>query len=74
MKVKICEESDFCIEITDEWSGVITTGTGKSYQEAIGDATKQMYEELLKKGKLSLQDLCDLHIVFPHPGSTEISQ
>ncbi len=36
-------------------------------KEALGDASKQMYEELLKEGQLSLYDLCDLHITFPHP-------
>ncbi len=37
------------------------------FKEAIGDATKKIFDELLKKGLLTLHDLCDLHIHFPHP-------
>ncbi len=38
-----------------------------SSKEAIGDATKKLFDDLLSKNLLSLHDLCDLHITFPHP-------
>lgn len=30
-----------------------------------------MFDELLHKGLLSLHDLCDLHITFPHPNQEQ---
>ncbi len=31
-----------------------------------------MFDELLTKNILSLHDLCDLHITFPHPSESNI--
>ncbi len=66
MRIKTCGEA--CVQITDRATGITETGTGNTMQEAMGDATKKMFDELLSRGILSLHDLCDLHITFPHPG------
>ncbi len=73
MKVKVCSDSEFCIQITDEYTGIVSTGNGQSYQEALGSATKDIYEELLQDGQLSLYDLCELHMRFPHPDQDNCS-
>ena len=73
MKVKICEDAERCVTITDEWSGTISTKAGTSFKQAIEVSTKQMYEELLKTDQFSLQDLCDQNIEFYHPGLNKSS-
>ena len=70
VRVKQCGENN-CIEITDKQTGLVGRGTGSSSQEALGDATQQLFEELLEKGHLSLFDLCELHITFPHPNKDQ---
>ena len=68
MRLKMC--GDACCQLTDRASGITEVGTGSNAQEAIGDATKKLFDELLTKNILSLNDLCDLHITFPHPDQT----
>ena len=74
MRINICPagntpSTQFCVTITDRASGHSHTGTGATNQEAIGEATKKIFDDLLTHDLLSLHDLCELHIVFPHPGS-----
>jgi hypothetical protein len=73
MKVKVCTDAKFCIQITDQYTGIVSTGTGESYQEALGAATRDIYEELLQDGQLSVYDLCELHMSFPHPDQDNCS-
>lgn len=73
MKCKLCEDAERCLTITDESSGIIATKIGTSWKEAIHVSTKQMYEELLKTDKFSLQDLCDQRIRFNHPGFNQFN-
>lgn len=65
MRIKMCGET--CAQITDRASGLTEVGMGDTVQGAIGDATKKLFDELLTKDLISLHDLCDLHITFPHP-------
>merc|ERR1712122_74211 len=67
MRLKICNEEATCVQLTDRASGLSEVGTGSNTQEATGDATKKLFDDLLTKNILSLHDLCDLHIFFPHP-------
>lgn len=70
MRIKMCNEDATCVQITDRASGITEVGTGSNTQEAIGDASKKIFDELLSKNLLSLYDLCNLHITFPHPDQT----
>lgn len=70
VRIKECGDNN-CIQITDKQSGFMGKGTGSSKQEALGDATQQLFEELLQNNLLSLFDLCDLHITFPHPNQEQ---
>ncbi|RMZ94173.1 hypothetical protein BpHYR1_042965 [Brachionus plicatilis] len=69
MRIKMC--GDACVQITDRGSSITSTGTGTTLQEALGDATKKIFDELLKRNLLSLHDLCVLHITFPHPNQAQ---
>ncbi|CAF0831446.1 unnamed protein product [Brachionus calyciflorus] len=69
MRIKMCGET--CVQITDRASSITTTGTGATLQEALGVATKNMFDELLIRNLLSLHDLCNLNIVFPHPNTLQ---
>lgn len=46
---------------------MILTSTNYLIKEALGDVTKKMFDELISRNLLSLNDLCHLHIIFPHP-------
>lgn len=65
MRLKMCGED--CAQLTDRASGITEVGHGSNTQEALGDATKKMFDELISRNLLSLNDLCHLHITFPHP-------
>ena len=68
MRIQLCsKENAGCIQLTDRATGISFVGTGSTTQEAVGDATKKMFDELLTRNLLSLHDLCSQSLVFPHP-------